>query len=145
MKRLHMHLKTRGLETSIRFYDVLSGKAPDRKDANYTKWLLDEPAGNLSISTHPRSEGLDHVGISLDSRDALEKIAGRRRDEGKALFENNQTTGCYAKTNTIWAREPQGAVWELFHTSGHCKTYGETPDRELFGSRDGGDAPSHSA
>ena len=130
MKRLHVHVRTKDLDQSIRFYEALLGKSPDRKEADYAKWLLDEPAANISVSTHAHNEGVDHVGISLDSREALDEIAARLRNDGEDLFEQDETTCCYAKSNKYWARDPQGAVWELFHTFDDSDVYGETPERE---------------
>lgn len=131
MKRLHIHLKTRDLDQSISFYQTLLGKAPDRKEADYAKWLLDDPAANISISTHAHIDGVDHVGISLDTREDLEEIAMRLRDKGENLFEQEATTCCYAQSNKYWARDPQGAVWELFQTFGDSEDYGVTPERDL--------------
>ena len=132
MKRLHIHLRTRDLKSSLSFYTAMFGKAPDRLEDDYAKWLLDEPAANISLSTHCGETGVDHVGVSLDTKEELDAIAQRLRSDGAELLAENETTCCYAKSNKYWARDPQGAVWELFQTFGDSETYGQGPERELI-------------
>lgn len=131
MKRLHIHLKTEDLDRSIDFYTAMFGQAPVRRETDYAKWLLDDPAANVSLSTHGGKPGVDHVGISVESRNALEDIAERLRRAGNALKTQEATTCCYAQSNKFWARDPQGAIWELFQTFGDSDTYGAEPDRAL--------------
>ena len=132
MKRLHVHLKTENLDQSVAFYSAMLGKAPDQHEADYAKWLLDEPSAHISVSTHCGSPGVDHVGIAVDDKDELDAIAGRLKDAGEALMEEKETTCCYSQSNKFWARDPQGAVWELFQTFGSSETYGAEPDRTGF-------------
>ncbi len=132
MKRLHIHVKTDNLDQSIRFYTALFGQDPTRREHDYAKWLLDDPAANVSISSRGTAgTGVDHVGVSLDTREDLEAIADRLKDENEALFAENETTCCYAKSNKYWARDPQGAVWELFQTFGDSAEFGASPELEL--------------
>ncbi len=127
MKRLHIHIKTNELDRSIRFYTAMFGKAPDRLEADYAKWLLDDPAANVSITSRGDAAGVDHVGISLDTREELEDIAARLEADGAELLPEEATTCCYAQSNKYWARDPQGAVWELFQTFGDSQLYGADP------------------
>jgi len=131
MKKLHIHIKTKDLDQSVAFYTTMFGTAPTRLEADYAKWLLDDPAANVSLSTHAGAAGVDHLGISVDSREALDEIAERLSQAGSSLFEEEATTCCYAQSNKYWARDPQEAVWELFQTFGDSDTYGAEPEREL--------------
>jgi catechol 2,3-dioxygenase-like lactoylglutathione lyase family enzyme len=131
MKRLHIHLRTQDLEQSVAFYSAMFGAGPTRLEADYAKWLLDDPYANISLSTHAGATGDDHVGISVDSREALNEIAGRLKDAGSPLFAEEATTCCYAQSNKYWARDPQDARWELFQTFGDSDTYGAEPERDL--------------
>ncbi len=131
MKKLHIHIKTKDLDRSVAFYSAMFGVKPSKLETDYAKWLLDDPLANISLSTHADATGVDHVGISVDSREALEEIAERLRSEGSSLMEEEATTCCYAQSNKYWARDPQEAVWELFQTFGDSDTYGAEPEREL--------------
>lgn len=124
MKRLHVHIRTKDLDRSIGFYSALFGKGPDRLEKDYAKWLVDDPRANVSVSTRSGDEGVDHLGVSIETREELDEIAGRLRANGADLLEEAETTCCYAKSNKVWARDPQGAAWELFQTFGDSATFG---------------------
>ena len=131
MKKLHIHIRTKDLDRSVAFYNAMFGVEPARLEADYAKWLLDEPPAHVSLSTHKGATGVDHVGISVETPEELETIAGRLRNAGSSLFQEEATTCCYAQSNKYWARDPQDASWELFQTFGDSATYGADPDREL--------------
>ena len=126
MKRLHIHIRTDDLEGSIRYYNALFGAEPVRREPDYAKWQLNDPAANVAISSRGGQPGLDHVGVSLDSDDALEDIAGRMRSAEAPLVQEESATCCYAKSDKYWSHDPQGTVWELFHSYGDSATYGQT-------------------
>lgn len=125
MNRLHVHLKVKDIAESVGFYSALFGRKPDRQEADYAKWLLDDPAANISISARGGATGVDHVGLQTDNRDALGAIAARLKDAGAEAVEESDATCCYARSNKYWAHSPDGAVWELFQTFGDSKTYGD--------------------
>jgi catechol 2,3-dioxygenase-like lactoylglutathione lyase family enzyme len=129
MKRLHVHLKVDDLERSIGFYSALFGLDPTRREPDYAKWRLDEPAANVSISTRRAGPvGVDHVGVEVDSDDDLHEMAGRLSAAKAALIEEPNTSCCYARSNKYWATSPEGAIWELFHTFGASPSYhGDRP------------------
>lgn len=131
MKRLHLHIKTNDLQHSIEFYAAMFGTAPTVQKADYAKWLLDDPAANISLSAHGNNTrgktGIDHAGISLDDNEDLEAIADRLDSAGILSRPEKQTTCCYAQSNKHWTQDPQGTVWELFHTFDESSTYGNQP------------------
>ena len=132
MKRLHIHLKTQDLETSIAYYEALFGEAPTVREDDYAKWLIDEPAANISLSTHGGAAGIDHVGLSFDTEADLETVADRLTAANLPSTPEKNTTCCYAQSNKYWSRDPQGAIWELFQTFGESENYGAEPDRVLM-------------
>jgi catechol 2,3-dioxygenase-like lactoylglutathione lyase family enzyme len=132
MKRLHIHIKTKDLNHSVAFYTAMFGQAPSKLEGDYAKWLLDDPCANVSLSSHGGEPGVDHAGISIDTREELDMVADRLRANGDSLLAEEETTCCYAQSNKFWARDPQGAVWELFQTFGETENYGGEPDREIF-------------
>lgn len=134
MKRLHLHLKTKDLDRSVSFYTALFGAEPTKREADYVQWKLDDPCANVSLSASAEKEGVDHAGVSLESRNDLETVAARLRDEGVALLAEEATTCCYARSDKYWAEDPQGAVWELFHSFADSPTAGAGPDRSRIGA-----------
>ena len=77
MKRLHVHIKVKDIEESAKFYAALFGREPDKREPDYAKWMLEDPRANISISARNRAAGVDHVGVQVDSDEALAEIAAR--------------------------------------------------------------------
>ena len=125
MKRLHIHINTDDLDASIKYYSALFGAEPDKRKDDYARWLLDDPALNLAVSSRGGKGGVDHLGVSLDDNDGLEAMAARLRDAAAPAAPEAQTTCCYANSDKYWSHDPQGAVWELFHTFGDSETFGK--------------------
>lgn len=132
MNRLHVHLKVRDLDQSIAFYSALFARDPDKREADYAKWMLDDPRANIAISTRGATPGVDHVGLQVDSGDELEVIADRLRQSGAGLLEEANATCCYAKSDKYWALSPDGAKWELYHTFADSKSFGASPSRDAL-------------
>ena len=130
MKRLHIHIKTKDLEQSAAFYTALFGQAPTVRKTDYAKWLLDDPAANVAVSTHSENVGVAHVGVSVDEKDDLDAMAARLEKASAPLAPEEATTCCYARSDKYWTTDPQGAVWELFRTFGESETYGADPNLE---------------
>ena len=82
MKRFHVHLHVEDLAQSIRFYSQLFAAEPARVEADYAKWMLDDPRVNFAISTRGASPGLDHLGFQVD--DAAELSELKAREIGRA-------------------------------------------------------------
>lgn len=130
MKRLHLHLKTDDLSRSVAFYTAMFGEEPSVEKSDYAKWMLEDPRVNLAISTHGGKPGIDHAGIQLDDDESLEELTARMSAAGIDGYEQDATTCCYARSNKTWLTDPQGTIWELFHSFEGFETYGAEPDRE---------------
>lgn len=132
MNRLHVHLKVKNLEESVGFYSALFGRAPDKREADYAKWMLEDPRANIAISSRGAAPGIDHVGLQVDAPDELDVIASRLKAAGASLLAEPNATCCYAKSDKYWAMSPDGAKWELYRTFGDSKTFGASPSRETL-------------
>jgi catechol 2,3-dioxygenase-like lactoylglutathione lyase family enzyme len=62
MKRFHVHLNVEDLAQSVAFYSKLFGAEPTRVEADYAKWMLEDPRINFAISTRGSKAGIDHLG-----------------------------------------------------------------------------------
>ena len=128
MKRMHVNLKTSDLDTSVRFYTELFGTAPTKHESDYAKWMLDDPRLNFSLSATSGEPGIEHLGIEAETADELADLrAGIARAEGATheanIFEEGDTTCCYANSDKTWVTDPQGVAWEAFHSHGESDTY----------------------
>lgn len=128
MKRLHVHVGVDDLANSIRFYSTLFGAEPTVVKEDYAKWMLEDPKVNFAISegNHAR-KGIEHLGIQVESTEELSEVYGRLKAADRPVLEEGQTTCCYAKSEKSWITDPDGVVWEAFHTRGEATTYGASP------------------
>jgi catechol 2,3-dioxygenase-like lactoylglutathione lyase family enzyme len=125
MKRLHLHVSVPELDRAIAFYNTLFDAAPTVVKADYAKWMLEDPRVNFAISARERAEGVDHVGIQVDSPEALSELAARLKAAGETTFDQDATTCCYANSDKSWVTDTAGVRWETFFTHGEATSYGE--------------------
>ena len=128
MKRLHVHAGVEDLATSIQFYSTLFGAEPNVVKDDYAKWMLEDPRVNFAISSgnHARN-GIEHLGIQVESAEELAEVYGRLKAADRPVLEEGQTTCCYAKSEKSWIADPDGIVWEAFFTNGEATVYGDSP------------------
>ena len=125
MKRLHLHITTANMATTKTFYTALFGQAPTVDKPDYMKWMLDDPLVNIAISQRNRSShGVDHVGIQVDSDEELEELNSALQAAEQSTLAEPGANCCYAHSNKHWARDPQGVIWEMFHSMNAIPTYG---------------------
>lgn len=128
MTRLHVHLKVSDLDQSIGFYSALFGRSPDKREPDYAKWMLEDPAANIAISTSGAAPGVDHVGLQFETGGELAAIAARLDTAGHGAVAEMDATCCYARSDKHWAMSPDGATkWELFYTFDDAKVMSAAP------------------
>jgi catechol 2,3-dioxygenase-like lactoylglutathione lyase family enzyme len=128
MKRLHVHVGVEDIDASIRFYSILFGAEPAVTKADYAKWMLEDPRVNFAISTGQHAAtGIEHLGIQVESEEELAEVYARLKAADRPILEEGATTCCYAKSEKSWIADPQGVVWETFHTTGEAVDYGQGP------------------
>lgn len=126
MKRFHVHVAVADLDRSIGFYENLFGAAPTVLKADYAKWMLEDPQVNFAISARSgRAEGVDHLGLQVESDAELRELSARLKTAGEIARDQEATTCCYARSNKSWVDDPSGIHWETFFTFGEATTYGE--------------------
>jgi len=135
MKRLHVHVSVKDLDTSIRFYSQLFATEPAVRKADYAKWMLEDPRVNFAISARDGKPGVQHLGIQVENRSELEEVYARlQRAEGPSI-EEGPTTCCYAHSEKSWIDDPQGVQWETFLTTGESTVYGTDEIRSVHEKR----------
>jgi lactoylglutathione lyase len=125
MKRFHVHAHVDDLQASIAFYSRLFAAAPTRVEADYAKWMLDDPRVNFAISTRGGAAGVDHLGFQTDTAEELAELQARARSADLALLDEGQTSCCYARSEKHWITDPQGIAWEHFHTLDSIPVFSE--------------------
>ena len=125
MKRFHVHAHVTDLTASIAFYNRLFAAEPTRVEADYAKWMLEDPRINFAISTRGGAPGVDHLGFQTDSTEELAELKTRAQAADMALLDEGATTCCYAASEKHWITDPQGIAWEHFHTLGNIPVFSE--------------------
>lgn len=129
MKRLHVHVGVRDLDSSVRFYSTLFGSEPTVTKNDYAKWMLEDPRVNFAISSgNHAASGIEHLGIQVESGEELTEVYGRLKAADRPVLEEGATTCCYAKSEKSWIADPDGIVWEAFFTNGEATVYGNSPE-----------------
>ena len=125
MKRLHVHVSVGDLGRSIGFYSTLFGAEPSVVKGDYAKWMLEDPRVNFAISSgEGRARGIEHLGIQAENEEELAQVYTRLAAADRPVLEEGATTCCYAKSQKSWISDPDGLVWEAFHTTGESTVYG---------------------
>ena len=135
MKRFHVHVHVQDLARNIDFYSKMFGAQPSRVEADYAKWMLDDPAVNFAISTRGQGHtGLDHLGIQVDNEADLAAMKARAEAADLSLIDEGATTCCYARSDKHWVVDPQGLPWEHFQTLGSIPVFRETESASVGAS-----------
>jgi catechol-2,3-dioxygenase len=123
MKRFHVHVSVDDIAQSTRFYSALFGTLPSVEKSDYAKWMLDDPRINFAISKRGHEPGINHLGFQTDSEAELDVMRTNHSAAELSLDHEGATSCCYSKSTKHWLADPQGVVWEMYHTMGEAKTY----------------------
>jgi len=127
MKRFHVHAHVEDLMASVAFYSRLFAAEPARLEADYAKWMLDDPRVNFAISTRGGKVGVDHLGFQTDTEGELAELKARAQSADMTVLQEGAVSCCYARSTKHWVVDPQGIAWEQFHTLADIPVFSETP------------------
>lgn len=82
---------------------------------------------NFAISHGHAAPGIEHLGIQAESPEELAEVTARISAADRPVLAEGETTCCYARSEKSWTSDPQGVVWEAFHTMEQARTYGSSP------------------
>jgi catechol 2,3-dioxygenase-like lactoylglutathione lyase family enzyme len=124
MKRFHVHVAVKDLESSIRFYSALFGAEPIVTKPDYAKWMIDDPRINFAISQRSEQTGVNHLGLQVDSDDELEALRAQAESADLVAAAERGGTCCYARSDKYWYTDPQGVAWGTYHTLKQVEFFG---------------------
>src|SRR4051795_4998173 len=135
--RPHLALTVTDVSRSIPFYEALFGTAPEKVKDGYAKFSVAEPALNFTLNQGERTQlgAFNHAGIQVGSTDEVLSTRLRLQKAGLATFDEMDTTCCYAKSDKIWVRDPDGTPWEVFATHGDIEEFGDGGRAAAAGER----------
>jgi catechol 2,3-dioxygenase-like lactoylglutathione lyase family enzyme len=128
MKRFHVHVAVKDLESSIRFYSALFGAEPTVTKSDYAKWMVNDPRINFAISQRGEQIGVNHLGLQVDSNEELEALRTQAGSAELAAVAEKGGSCCYARSDKYWYTDPQGVAWETYHTLNQVEFFGSDDD-----------------
>ena len=131
---MHIHLSVSDLDSNIKFYNTMFGIEPTILESDYAKWRLENPSVNFAISNKGRENGLNHLGLELDSDEELNKVHKRIEENNIESLEEKGAHCCYSESDKYWVLDPQGIPWENFHSLRKIPIYGNDSSKDAVES-----------
>lgn len=130
MKRLHIHVNVEQTKfnASVEFYTTLFDHPPTKTRQAYAKWMLDDPHVNFVVEVidiQGSTPGIHHVGVQVDTPEALDAMRDALETAKAPLLEIGETVCCFSKSEKNWTMDPSGLRWETFRSFEDVPEYGE--------------------
>jgi catechol 2,3-dioxygenase-like lactoylglutathione lyase family enzyme len=115
--KVHLHMHVSDLSKSREFYEKFLGGDPVKVKPGYVKFLPEWAPVNLALSTggHVGAGTIDHVGVQVDSVDAVMAQLSRIKAAGLPVMEEMGVNCCHANQDKFWVKDPDGVEWEVYH------------------------------
>lgn len=116
MSRVQLALRVSDLNASIAFYSKLFGTEPAKLRDGYANFAITEPPLKLVLVQGGPGEDtrMDHLGVEVESTEAVHAATTRLADAGLATDVENDTTCCYALQDKVWVHGPGQEPWEVY-------------------------------
>ncbi|MFE7076312.1 ArsI/CadI family heavy metal resistance metalloenzyme [Streptomyces sp. NPDC057620] len=116
MSRVQLALRVPDLEASIAFYSKLFGTEPAKLRDGYANFAIAEPPLKLVLieGTAGEDTRMDHLGVEVDTTEAVHAATTSLSAEGLITDEENDTTCCYALQDKVWVHGPGQEPWEVY-------------------------------
>ncbi|MFE9882852.1 ArsI/CadI family heavy metal resistance metalloenzyme [Streptomyces sp. NPDC005784] len=116
MSRLQLALRVPDLDASIAFYSKLFGTEPAKLRDGYANFAITEPPLKLVLIEGAAGEAtrMDHLGVEVETTEAVHTATARLAEAGLATVEENDTTCCYALQDKVWVHGPGQEPWEVY-------------------------------
>jgi catechol 2,3-dioxygenase-like lactoylglutathione lyase family enzyme len=125
MSRAQLALNVDDLDEAIAFYSKLFNTAPAKVKPGYANFAVAEPPLKLVlIENHGHGGTLNHLGVEVDSSDAVHAEIARLGDEGMFTEEEIGTTCCFATQDKVWVTAPGGERWEVYTVLADAESFG---------------------
>jgi lactoylglutathione lyase len=139
MSRAQLALNVDDLERAIAFYSKLFKTAPAKVKPGYANFAVAEPPLKLVLIENPGHGGtLNHLGVEVESSQAVHAEIARLTDEGMFTQEEIGTTCCFALQDKVWVTGPSGEKWEIYTVLADSDTFGANSPADT--NDDGGTA-----
>jgi hypothetical protein len=128
MARAQLALNVDDLGEAITFYSKLFNTSPAKVRPGYANFAVAEPPLKLVLIENRGQGGtLNHLGVEVESSDAVHAEIARLTGEGMFTEEELGTTCCFATQDKVWVTGPGGERWEVYTVLADSMTFGSGP------------------
>ena len=125
MSRVQLALNVDDLDESIAFYSMLFNTAPAKVKQGYANFAVSEPPLKLVLIENRGHGGtLNHLGVEVESSDAVHAEIARLANAGLFTDEEIGTTCCFAAQDKVWVTGPAGEKWEVYTVLADSESFG---------------------
>jgi hypothetical protein len=129
MSRVQLALNVDDLDTAITFYSKLFDTEPAKVKPGYANFAIADPPLKLVLLENPGLGGtLNHLGVEVDSSQAVHDEIARLNDAGMFTDEQIATTCCFATQDKVWVTGPGNERWEVYTVLADSESFGASPD-----------------
>lgn len=127
MSRVQLALNVDDLDRAVAFYATLFGAEPAKRRPGYANFAIEQPPLKLVLLEGAGAGGtINHLGIEVDSSDAVHAEIARLSQAGLCTEEQRATTCCFAQQDKAWVTGPHGEKWEVYTVLADSETFGAT-------------------
>ena len=139
MSRAQLALNVDDLDEAIAFYSKLFNSQPAKVKLGYANFAVADPPLKLVLLENPGKGGtINHLGVEVESSDAVHAEISRLTDEGMFTEEEVGTTCCFATQDKMWVSGPAGEKWEVYTVLADSDIFGVSPQHAEAGSVEDG-------
>jgi catechol 2,3-dioxygenase-like lactoylglutathione lyase family enzyme len=115
VSRVQLALNVSNLDDAVAFYSKLFATEPAKLRPGYANFAIAEPPLKLVlIEGHGDPGSLNHLGVEVDSTDAVGAAQARLASEGLATATEDEVACCYAVQDKVWVDGPDAEPWEIY-------------------------------
>src|SRR6187200_709289 len=125
MSRVQLALNVDDLDEAVTFYSKLLNTGAAKRKEGYANFAVAEPPLKLVLIENPGHGGtINHLGVEVESSQAVHAEIARLTDEGMFTEEEIGTTCCFATQDKVWVTGPAGEKWEVYTVLADSDTFG---------------------
>ena len=138
MSRVQLALNVDDLDEAVRFYTKLFNTEPAKLKNGYANFAVAAPPLKLVLLENPGRGGtVNHLGVEVDSSEAVHGEIARLAAEGLFTEEEIGTTCCFASQDKVWVTGPAGEKWEVYTVLADSEVFGTSPTQLAADPGDG--------
>lgn len=115
--KMHVSLYVKNINETVEFYTSFFGVEVNKVEANYAKFILEEPALIISFieNKHKIKANFGHLGFQVDRLEELTSRLEKAKKNNLVQMEEMGTSCCYALQDKFWVKDPDGYAWEVYY------------------------------